>query len=232
MPSLTLNQLASQLVLEQGEKRDDNGFISQMEIWIKDSIIEIDSLSQFKIFWKEFSFNTNTDQAIYDLPEDFKHVKYMRLVDTDDEINYINPKTLARYNIDLEQKSNRPFYYWVFDAQVQGVNVIKKLRVHPIPTGVISINMPYYFDITSLISSSVLPLSQQCLLALKSRVRMQMHKLDKEWDAFNAERSQYAIDIQNLISLEKSPPSRILINRPTDLPRRSSRPYRLRYPWE
>lgn len=232
MATLTLNQLASELAQEQGEKVDDSSYINQLEKWIRDAITEISVRSKFKIFWKEFTFSTVIGVSFYSIPKEFRDFKYVRFTDNDDEIEAINPKRLSEYGLDLEQKS-RPRFYWISDPQVDGSsNFVQRIRLHPIPNAVLQINAPFYFHPVDLVTSSIIPLSEEALLVIKSRIRMQMHKLDKEWDAFNAERAQYAQDLTSLVEQERTPASKNLTAQPTDLPRRTSRPYRLRYPFE
>lgn len=232
MAGITLNQIALQIVSEQGEHVGDDAFVAQCEIWLKDALIEIDSEANFKAFAKDFSIVTAVSIALYNLPEDFRAIKYLRMVDTDEEIDYINPKTLTQYGIDLEQ-SGRPRNHWVSDPVINVSNqFIQRVRLHPVPNGVLTINGMYYFDVINLISGSFIPLTQRAMLTLKSRLRMYIAKGDREWTAYNVERGQYAKDLAALLREETNKPSRNLTARPTDLPLRSRRPSRLRYPFE
>lgn len=228
---LTVNQLAIQLLGEQAEKKDDNDYVAQLEIWIKDAITEISSRTKFKFFWKENIITTVIGISSYSLPKEFRDFKYVRHIDNDQIIEYINPRRLADYGLDLELRG-KPRYWWISDPTTTSTDFIQKIRLHPIPNAIYSINAPIYYHPVDLISTSVIPVSEEGLLAVKSRVRMWMHKQDKQLELYNIERSQYNQDLASLIDQEKTISGRILINRQTDLPRRSGRPYRLRYPFE
>ena len=234
MPGVTLNQIAIRIASEQGDHSADDGFISQCETWLKDAMIEIDSAGEFKIFAKTFSITTDSSNTtgLYDLPEDFRSMKYIRHIDIDSEIDYINPKALVQYGIDLEQRGTAR-NHWVTDPRVNIQNqFIQRVRFHPIPNNVETLDGMYYFDVINVGSDDIIPMSQRAILAIESRLRMYITKADKEWTAYNVERSEYNINLANLLREEKSKPSRNLKARTTDLPSKSRRPTRLRYPFE
>lgn len=228
---MTLSQLATQLLQEQGEKIGDTDYAAQLEIWARDAITELSIKTKFRMFWKQYSFNTVVGVSQYSLPAEFRDFKYVRFTDNDREIDQINPRRLVGYDLDLE-RTDRPMYWWMSDAATDSTELIQKIVLNPIPEAIYSINAPYYYHPTGLVSASVIPITEEALLVIKSRIRMQIHKVDKDWDSHNAERTQYNTDLQALIENERKPPARVLVAQPTDLPRRTGRPYRLRYPFE
>lgn len=234
MAGVTLNQIAVRIASEQGEHTGDDAFITQCETWLKDAMIEIDSDGNFQIFRKPLTITTSASvtDGLYDLPEDFRTMKYLRQVLTDDPIDYINPKTLADYGMNLEQ-FGPPKHFWVTDPRINVNNqFIQRVKFWPIPNSTIDVDGMYYFDVINLASGSFIPLSQRAILALESRLRMYITKADKEWTAYNVERSEYARNLNAFLNEEKNKPSRNLKARYTDLPSRSRRPSRFRYPHE
>lgn len=234
MAGVTLNQIAVRIAGEQAEHTGDDGFITQCETWLKSAMIEIDSEGNFRIFVKDFTITTDPLNltGLYDLPEDFRAVKYIRHINTDDEIDYINPKTLVKYGVDLEQKGP-PRNHWVTEPRINASNqFVQGLKLHPIPNSAETLNGMYYYDVINLSSASFIPLSQQALLCLESRLRMFITKADKEWTAYNVERSEYSKNLAGFLRQEKNKPSRSMIARHSDLSLNSRRPSRLRYPFE
>lgn len=228
---MTLNQLASELIQEQSEKIGDTAYLTQLEKWAKDAITEISVRTKFKFFWKDHTITTVVGTSSYDLPKEFRDFKFVRHTDNDDEIDYINPRRLVNFGLDLERQE-RPRYWWISDATVDATDLIQKVRFNPTPNAIFSINAPFYFHPVNLISGSVLPVTEEAILVIKSRVRMQVYKNDSRLDLFNIERGQFSSDLSNLITQERTISARTLVNQQTDLPRRTGRPYRLRYPFE
>lgn len=234
MAGVTLNQIAVRISQEQGDRTGDASFISQCETWLKSAMIEIDSEANFKAFFKNLTITTNPSvtNGLYDLPEDFRAMKYLRHPDNDDPIDYENPSTLVGYNVDFEQ-FGRPHTHWISDPYIDGSNrFIQRVRFLPIPNTVMTIDGKYYFDVLNVNTNDFLPLTQQAINALESRLRMYITKADREWTAYNVERSEYSKHLANLIKSEVNKPSRRMKARPTDLPSRSRRPSRFRYPHE
>lgn len=232
MAGVTLNQIATEVAGEQGERKDDTSFITQCETWLKDAIIEIDSEGNFKIFKKPLSVITAVGTSLYDLPEDFRTIKFIRHPDTDEHIDYINPSTLVSYGIDLEQ-AGRPRNHWVTDPRVNAQNqFIQRLKLHPVPNAIFNLDGEYYFDVINLTTGSIIPLIPQAILALKSRLRMHIHESDKEWTAYNVARSQYSKDLAAFLRQETVKPHRRMKKRVSDISLGNRRPTRLRYPFE
>lgn len=233
MSGVTLNQIAVRISQEQGDRTGDASFISQCETWLKSAMVEIDSEANFKAFFKNLSIVTNPANltGLYDLPEDFRSIKYLRHTDTDEPIDYENPSTLIQYNVDLEQ-FGRPSIHWISDPRIDVNKFIQRVRFHPIPNETLTIDGKYYFDVINTLTNDILPLTSQAINALESRLRMYITKADREWTAYNVERSEYSKHLATLMKSEVNKPSRRMKARPTDLPSRSRRPSRLRYPFE
>ena len=233
MAGVTLNQIAVRISQEQGDRTGDASFVSQCETWLKSAMVEIDSEANFKAFFKNLTITTDPGNTtgLYDLPEDFRSIKYLRLADTDDPIDYENPSTLIGYNVDLEQRG-RPSIHWISDPRIDVNKFIQRVRFHPIPNVVLPVDGKYYFDVINTASSDILPLTSQAINALESRLRMYIRKADENWTAYNVERSEYSKHLAILIKSEVNKPSRRMKGRVTDLPSKSRRPSRLRYPFE
>lgn len=234
MAGISLNQIATRIAGEQGERKDDTSFIAQCETWLKSAMIEIDSSGNFQVFRKNLTITTDplNTQGLYTLPEDFRTMKYLREVITDNPIEYIDPKILSDYNLDMEQFGT-PRQFWITDPVINlSDQYIQRIKFFPIPNEVLTIDGMYYFDIINTASDDILLLTQRVILALESRLRMYITKMDKEWTAYNVERSEYSRNLELVKMEEKSKPSRNLRAKNTDIPRKSRRPSRFRYPFE
>jgi len=233
MSTVTLNQLATRIINEQGNHLDDPAFVTQCETWLKAAMVEVDSEGNMKIFARNFTITTDplVTDGLYDLPQDFRSIKYLRHINTDDEIDYTNPKTLVAYNVDLEQFGT-PHKHWVTDPRIDINNdFIQRVKLWPVPNSSLTIDGQYYYDVLNVTSSDVLPLSPQAILCLESRLRMYITKAEKEWTAYNVERGEYAKNLAGLLRQETNKPSRKQIKRWSDITTRN-RPARLRYPFE
>lgn len=229
---MTLNALALEVALEHGERQGDTGFITQLETWIKNDLVRIALKTKFKLLWKDLTINTVNSTPEYNLPNDFKDFKYLRFTDDDDNITLLNPRRLARYNLDFEQ-TGRPKFAWITNATIVANNIVGKLRFQPIPNGVYPISAPYYYYPKGLTSSSDIPVNDELMLLLKSRLSMQIARIDLDWDLHNAHRADFNEDLNLIIKQDNKSSARDLVRGQTDLPRNSGRPYkRFRYPFE
>lgn len=230
---MTLNQLAAEIALEQGERTGDAAFVSQLETWIKDDLIKINLKSRFRVLWKTFSFPTQANVPDYALPADFKDPKYVRIIESDQPIEFLSPIRLTKFNFDLEQKGN-PQYCWFQNATVVATVFTKKLRLHPIPNSVVNIELPYYYyPQKGLTSNTDIPVTDEIFLALKNRIRMRIHIIDRDLDLYAIERSEFNDSMNDYIKQDRTTPSRDLVRGQSDLPKRAQRPTgRFRYPFE
>lgn len=229
---MTLNALALEVALEHGERQGDTAFITQLETWLKNDLVRIALKTKFKLLWKDNQITTAVGVPEYNLPNDFKDFKYLRFIDTDDNITYLNPRRLSRYNLDFEQPG-RPKFAWIVNASVVAGNVVGKLRFQPVPNAIISISAPYYYYPKGLTSNSDIPVNDELILLLKSRLSMQIARLDLDWDLHNAYRADFNEDLNLIIKQDNKSSARDLVRGQTDLPRNSGRPYkRFRYPFE
>ena len=229
---MTLEQLAQELALEHGERQGDTGFISQLVTWIKNDLVRISLKSKFKLLWKDNPITTAIDDPEYELPTDFKDFKYIRFQDNDDIITYLSPRRLARYNLDFEQKG-KPKFAWIVNATVIAGVVRGRLRFQPIPNAEYLIDAPYYYYPTGLTSSSDIPVNEELILLLKSRLSMHVARIDRDWDLHNAHRADFNEDLKDIRKQENTSSNRDLVRGQTDIPRNSGRPYkRFRYPFE
>ena len=229
---MTLNALALEVALEHGERQGDTAFITQLETWIKNDLVSIALKTKFKLLWKDFTFNTANGTAEYNLPNDFKDFKYIRFTDDDDNITYLNPRRLSRYNLDFEQLG-RPKFAWITNAVIVANNIVGKLRFQPVPNAIIQISAPYYYYPKGLASGSDIPVNDEIMLLLKSRLGMRIARVDLDWDLHNAHRADFNEDLNQIIKQDNKSSARDLVRGQTDLPRNSGRPYkRFRYPFE
>lgn len=230
---MTLNALALALVAEHGERQGDTAFVTQLETWIKDDLIKISLNAKFKSLFKDLTIITVVNQPGYDLPADFKNFKYLRVPDGDHDIEYLSPRKLAKFNFDLEQKGSPPRFAWIVNSGVVGGVFKYKVRFHPIPNVILNVDAPYHFYPSGLVSASDIPVNDELLLLLKSRLNMRIHRLDLDWDSFNSHRAEYVEDMRNIIKQETKPSARDLVKTTSDLPRRTGRGRgRFRFPFE
>lgn len=229
---MTLNALALEVSLEHGERQGDTGFITQLETWIKNDLVRIALKTKFKFLWKDLLINTQVGVPEYDLPNDFKDFKYLRFVDDDDGITYLNPRRLSRYNLDFEA-IGRPKFAWITNATIVANNIVGKLRFQPIPNGIFEVSAPYYYYPKGLNSNSDIPVNDELILLLKSRLSMHIARIDLDWDLHNAHRADFNEDLNLIVKQDNKSSARDLVRGQTDLPRNSGRPYkRFRYPFE
>lgn len=230
---MTLNALALLISAEHGERAGDTAFITQLENWIKDDLIKISLNSKFKGLFKELTIVTAAATPTYDLPVDFKNFKYIRVPDGDHDIEYLTPRRLSKFNFDLEQTGSPPRFAWIVNSGIVATVFRYKLRLHPIPNSIMNINAPYHFYPSGLLSASDIPVNDELVLLLKSRLSMRIHRLDLDWDSFNSHRAEYNEDMKNIIKQENKPSSRDLVKTTSDLPRRTGRGRgRFRFPFE
>lgn len=228
---MTVNDLALLLQNEYSEKLGDTGYTTQLENWIIESIIQLSLITKLNIFYKSTPLNTVATNSTYELPVELRDIKDIRIIATDDKIDYENPKILSEYGFDLEQ-AGKPRYWWYQDAAVVSNDYIKKIVFTPIPNAIYSLSITYYYHPSGLVSGSVLPLSEEALLVVKSDVRMKHFQYNKDFASMNVERSNYRDRLSALITQERTPSGRRLIAVQTDRPARHRRPSRLRYPFE
>lgn len=229
---MTLEQLAVELAAEHGERQGDLGFISQLVTWIKKDLVRISLKSKFKLLWKDNPITTAIDDPEYELPADFKDFKFLRFEDNDDVITYLNPRRLAKYNLDFESKG-KPKFAWITNASVISGVLVGKLRFQPIPNAVYLIQAPYYYYPRGLSASSDIPVNDELMLLLHSRLSMYIARIDRDWDLHNAHRADFNEDLEDIRKQENKSSARDLVRGQTDLPRNSGRPYkRFRYPFE
>lgn len=230
---MTLNQLAVEISLEQGERLGDVAFVSQLETWIKDELVRINLKSRFRLLWKDATIPTVATVPTIDLPLDFRDPKFVRHPDGEQPIEFLTPIKLSKFNFDFEM-TGKPEFCWFQDSSVVGTDFIKKLRLHPIPDIVYQINIPYYYYVQKgLLSNTHLSVPDEIILLLKNRVRMRIHRVDLDWDNHNAERADYNEALQDYAVMDRTTPSRDLVKGQTDLPRRAQRPTgRFRFPFE
>lgn len=229
---MTLNALALEVAAEHGERTGDTAFITQLETWIKNDLVRIALKTKFKFLWKDLTINTVNGTAEYNLPNDFKDFKYLRFVDDDDNITYLNPRRLSRYNLDFEA-TGRPKFAWITNATIVANNMVGKLRFQPVPNAVFAVSAPYYYYPKGLVSGSDLPVNDELIVLLKSRLAMHIARVDLDWDLHNAHRADFNEDLNLIIKQDNKSSARDLVRGQTDLPRNSGRPYkRFRYPFE
>lgn len=224
--------MALEVALEHGERQGDTAFITQLETWIKNDLVRIALKTKFKLLWRDFTITTQVGVSEYNLPNDFKDFKYLRFVDDDDNITYLNPRRLSRYNLDFEQPG-RPKFAWITNAVIVANNMVGKLKFQPVPNVIIDISAPYYYYPKGLSSGSDIPVNDELILLLKSRLSMHIARLDLDWDLHNAHRADFNEDLNLIIKQDNKSSARDLVRGQTDLPRNSGRPYkRFRYPFE
>lgn len=229
---MTLEQLAVEIAAEHGERQGDTGFISQLVTWIKKDLVRISFKSKFKLLWRDNPITTVVNVPEYNLPADFRDFKYLRFEDNDDVIEYLSPRRLARYNLDFEVKG-KPEFAWITNASVVAGALVGKLRFQPIPNAAYIVQAPYYYYPRGLTSSSDIPVNDELMLLLHSRLSMQIARIDRDWDLHNAHRADFNEDLQFIRKQENKSSARNLVRGQTDLPRNSGRPYkRFRYPFE
>jgi hypothetical protein len=230
---MTLNQLASEIALEQGERVGDAAFVTQLETWIKDDLLKINLKSRFRVLWKTFSFPTQVNVPDYPLPLDFKDPKYVRIIESDQPIEFLTPIKLTKFNFDLEQKGN-PKFCWFQNPAIVSTNFTKKLRLHPIPNSIVNVELPYYYyPQKGLTSNTDIPITDELFMILKHRVRMRVHLIDREFDLYGIEKAEYRESLADYIVQDRTTPSRDLVKGQSDLPKRAQRPTgRFRYPFE
>lgn len=230
---MTLNALALLLVSEHGERQGDTEFITTLETWIKDDLVKLSLNTKFKSLYKEQTITTVIDQPTYDLPVDFKNFKYLRIPDGDHVVEYLTPRRLAQFNFDLEQKGSPPRFAWIVNSGIVAGAFKYKVRFQPIPNVILDVNAPYHFYVSGLTSSSDIPVNDELMLLLKSRLSMRIHRLDGDWDGVNSYRGEYNEDMRNIIKQEGKPSARDLVKTASDLPRRTGRGRgRFRFPFE
>lgn len=204
----TVNALALQLIREQDEASDDSDYVATVEQWIQDAIDEFASAADWRLFKETISLSTVASTDTYELPFRVAEIRSMRFVDTDEEITYIAPERLVGVVEDFEREAKPQFWCWSKNNEADDPNVYE-IRLIPIPDDVYSIE---YFadihpttDVSSSPSSTVLPLHQEFIIAIKHRVRAYMLAYDNDYDGHDRYLQMFFSKVEQMKAKENSP---------------------------
>src|SRR5689334_21517991 len=109
---MTVNELALTLIAEQDEASDNESFVTVVENWINDAIDEFASAHDWRLFKFTVALSTVASQSDYTISEDIREIRGIRFVDSDEEIQYIDPQRLYGVADDLEREGKPQFWFW------------------------------------------------------------------------------------------------------------------------
>lgn len=231
---MTINELAQRMLTEQSEKQGDAGYLSMLENWIRGAIRDVAIKSKWRFFKKYYTFNTvigtTPTTAIYDLPEEVRDFEYMQIVSTDQRIDYKEPADIVDDGEDLQLVSTPKNWFWQ-NAGLVGSDFVRRIRLHPIPSAVLTIEAPYFYHPVNLVSASQIPLSEEFESILENYIRSYMLSIDKDYDGANAQMQMYSNGLAGLIITDRKTAAKRRIAKVSDLPRatRTRRTARLPY---
>lgn len=209
---MTATELATILMREMDEDSDDEEMLATVISWISDSLDEVSSACDWRIFKSIFPFSTIATQATYDLDASLVDIRSIRFVDTDEPIHYKDDPRLYSMSMNLEE-IGKP-RNWFFDSQDDDPSTaipaqpIIKIRFFPIPDDAYSLTIsaqkhPIIIPLTEL---SAIPLRQEMLLAVKDKVRWYISMDDKDYEAADRFNSAFIARLTDMVAKEESRP--------------------------
>jgi len=204
---MTVNQLALEMMLELDVQADVQGFTTQFEAWINDSLSQIASRANWRFFQVTSPLNTVATQAVYSLPIGVKEIRQMRHVVTNEPVEFKPQPTLAYHGLDLELPG-KPTVWTPEGSTVDGSgNVLYTIRLWPVPNDIFNLEFTALYHPEAIASGSHLPVQPQYIEIIRDRVRAFHYARLKEWEGSNLHYVRFRDNLQNLVEMEQRKPA-------------------------
>lgn len=227
--SQTVNDLVTVLMREMDEATDNTEMVTTVVGWISDAVDEIASATDWTIFKTVFTTSLSTTVATLELAQNIKDVRDVRLIDTDETIDYCDEPILFSIAANLEElgKPRNWFYVDADDDAAENPQLV--MRFHPQPDSAYPVMIsarkhPLTDPITS--TSTEIPFRQEMILAIKDRVRAYILANDKDYEGMNTYLQIFYNRVEKMVAQEDSKPgARLLVMQPRDLNNDTSHKY-------
>lgn len=175
----------------------------------------------FESITPSYTFPTVASTNEYTLPSGF--LKELYVFDNTNLIDLTNipiqdQERIYGQNIN---NSDNPVSYGIYTT-LDGnspANIIKKIRLYPSPTSVITILLPYLNDFTALSASTDLPILDMSDLAVELGATADAWRTKRQFQKAADFESQYEQIIQEMIWSQENQPNKVTQFRPTVYPR-------------
>lgn len=201
---MTVNDLALVLMREQDEATDDANFVTVVETWIQDALDEFSSAAEWRLFRNTVVLPTVASQSTYALSANVREIRSIRFQDTNETIEYVDSPRLFSIAEDLENLGKPQFWFW--KSSTVAADPIYNIQLVPIPDGIYSLELLAVFHPTlSPLTSALIPLQQEMILALKYRVRAYLLARDKDYDGSNSNLQLFYGKVDQMMQRENAP---------------------------
>lgn len=169
MAALTVNDVATDVMIEVGENTGDATLVLQFERWVSNAFQRIGITLDWKFNRPTETFVTAASTAEYSLTSTLADdIRGMRISGDDDPIFYKEERELYERGVDLEQEG-RPMYFWF--REYDKTNEVLKIAFWPIPDQIFSIDVMMRAAPGTLVSADELPYPREFVQAIEARVK-------------------------------------------------------------
>lgn len=207
---MTVNELALQLIKEQGESNDNTDYVSVVEQWINDALDEVYAASTWTFLRRVVNLATVGSQAVYDIGSDIRFVLAIRNIADETHIDFVDSPRLMWRGRDLEQ-TGQPRYWFYKDSQLDADNQQEfRIQFHPVPDSVYNLEVFGYVHPDYIVSASHIPVFKEVILLIKNRVRAYMLADDKDYDGSDRALQMFVDGVEKLKAKDnKNPAARL-----------------------
>lgn len=192
--SITLNNLALELIRAAGENSSDSDYVLTVEQWIRDVLDDLAIETNWRAFKTEATFNTVAAQTVYKLAVDARDIRFLREPSSNTDLIYLSKERMSLLNFTIQNQSRPQFWYYydsIVDTTPSPDEPVYEIGLHPVPDTIYTLNIGYQSNPTNLITSSIIPLLSDNISALRSGVRALICVDDKDYDGANWWKQKY-----------------------------------------
>lgn len=189
----TVNQVATQLMVEFGEDTSNSNIVSKFEAWIQDIFDEIGVQTEWQYRYLIEAKNTVAGTRLYTFSGLQDQILSAQFVDNLVPVTYKSKLELQQMGLDLNL-TGRPRYMYIekYDDTTEQYTI----GLQPIPNAVYSINFLGLLQPQQLSSTTKLPFSRKFLFLLKDGIRFRLKIADKDFNAAQLFRSNFKDNLE------------------------------------
>lgn len=214
---MTIDAFAQSLMAEMDEATDNTDYLAVVKGWVEDACDEIASIHEWKLFRRTLTLNTVGGTATYQLPENIREIRAMRLKVTNEPIEYLDAPVLYSMAEDLENTGKPQYWWWESSAFVTN-DVFLKIQLDPVPDAIYTVEYLGVLHPLSAVTANVnIPYQRQMFLAIKNRVRAYMLQSDKDYEGASIARQDFLGILKELIDDENAKMANDIRLQPRDI---------------